>query len=104
MTTIGDQVTCAMCQRQFMPGVPGSTVRVYDQGEYHYCPTCWSGQKVKESWGSRVSRAFWESGEIKMLLLLLRLIRMGAKKHKVFLWFMLVVSIIGGVSGALSNL
>ena len=55
MTTIGDQVTCAMCQQQC---VPGSTVRVYDQGEHHYCPTCWSGQK--ESRDARVSREFRE--------------------------------------------
>ena len=58
MTTIGDQVTCATCQQQFMPGVPGSTVRVYDQGEHHYCPTCWSGQK--ESRDARRSREFRE--------------------------------------------
>ena len=45
MTDTSDQVTCAMCQQQFMPGAPGSTVRVVDHGEDHYCPLCWSGQK-----------------------------------------------------------
>ncbi len=45
MTDTGDQVTCATCKKRFSLGAPGSTVRVYDQGEHHYCPLCWSGQK-----------------------------------------------------------
>ena len=44
MTDTGDQVTCTLCQQRFSPGEPGSTVRVDDHGEQHYCPMCWSGQ------------------------------------------------------------
>ena len=44
MTDTGDQVTCTLCQQRFSPGAPGSTVRVDDHGEQHYCPMCWSGQ------------------------------------------------------------
>ena len=51
MTDTSDLVSCAMCQQRFMSGAPGSTVRVVDHGEDHYCPLCWSGQTSGQTSG-----------------------------------------------------